>query len=155
MNAPTPKEICCRTFRAISAGARSLVTGLGITGGYLTHPKTIVTEEYPDNRAGLKFAARFRGPVAMPHDAEGEHRCTACGLCEKACPNGTISILATRNLAEKRVLGKFVYRLGQCTFCGLCVEACPFDAIVMSHEYELASDDKADFERVLNRKEGR
>ena len=23
-------------------------------------------------------------------------------------------------------------------FCGLCVESCPFDAIEMSHDYELA-----------------
>jgi formate hydrogenlyase subunit 6/NADH:ubiquinone oxidoreductase subunit I len=27
--------------------------------------------------------------------------------------------------------------------CGLCVEACPFDAICMSHEYELAVTDSA------------
>jgi len=53
------------------------------------------------------------------------------------------------------VLGQFVYHLGQCSFCGLCVEACPFDAIRMGHEFELASDQKADFERVLNHKEGR
>lgn len=141
--------------RYLIDAAKSLVTGLGITGRYLTHPKEVVTVEYPDNRPQLRFAERFRGPVTMPHDAEGEHRCTACGICEKACPNGTISILATRNLADKRVLGQFAYHLGQCSFCGLCVEVCPFDAIRMGHEFELASDQKADFERVLNHKEGR
>ncbi len=28
----------------------------------------------------------------MPHDAEGHNRCIACGLCQAACPNGTIHI---------------------------------------------------------------
>jgi formate hydrogenlyase subunit 6/NADH:ubiquinone oxidoreductase subunit I len=28
--------------------------------------------------------------------------------------------------------------------CGLCVEACPFDAIEMSHDYELARRSAAD-----------
>ncbi len=155
MKTPVSERPCCHFFRAIASAAKSLVTGLGITGRYLAHPREVVTAEYPDNRDGLKFAPRYRGPVTMPHDAAGEHRCTACGLCEKACPNGTLSVLPQRNCADKRVLGKLVYRLGQCTFCGLCVEACPFDALAMSHEYELASDDKAQFERVLNRKEGR
>jgi formate hydrogenlyase subunit 6/NADH:ubiquinone oxidoreductase subunit I len=35
--------------------------------------------------------------------------------------------------------------------CGLCVAACPFDAIEMSHEYELATRDRADLVRVLLR----
>lgn len=135
--------------------AKSLVTGLAITAGYFFRPKTIVTQEYPDNRATLKFPPRFRGRVVMPHDAQGEHKCTACGLCEKACPNGTISILATRNLAGKRVLGRFVYRLGQCTLCNLCIEVCPFGAIEMGHAYELATCARADLTDVLNRKEGR
>jgi NADH-quinone oxidoreductase subunit I len=139
----------------IAESAKSLVTGMGITLRYFTHPSEIVTAEYPDNRETLKFPARFRGRVVMPHDESGEHKCTACTMCEKACPNGSISILATKNVAGKRVLGRFVYRLSQCTLCNLCIEACPFGAIEMGHDYEMASEKKEDFDCVLNKKEGR
>jgi NADH-quinone oxidoreductase subunit I len=150
----TPRKEAGRLRYAIDA-AKSLVEGLRITGHYIAHPKTIVTQEYPDNRATLKFAARFRGRVVMPHDAEGEHTCTACAACERACPNGTISILPTKNVAGKRVLGQFVYRLGQCTLCNLCIEACPFGAIEMGHDVELATTNRDDLIQVLNKKEGR
>lgn len=135
--------------------AKSLVTGLGITLRYFTHPSEIVTAEYPNNRDTLKFPERFRGCVVMPHDENGEHKCTACTLCEKACPNGTISILTTKNVTGKRVLGRFVYRLAQCTLCNLCIEACPFGAIEMGHDYEMATENKEDLTLVLNKKEGR
>ena len=152
---PTPPVQGGSVIRYIVNSARSLVTGLGITAAYGFNPKKIVTEEYPDNRDTLKFPPRFRGRVSMPHDEDGEHKCTACAMCEKACPNGTISILATKNVAGKRVLGKFVYRLSQCTMCNLCIEACPFGAIEMSHEYELATEDRESLTLVLNKKEGR
>ena len=141
-------------LRYVADAARSLVAGLRITAGYFFHPKRIVTEEYPNNRATLTFAPRFRGRVVMPHEA-GEHKCTACSACEKACPNGTISILATKNIAGKRVLGKFVYRFGQCTLCNLCIESCPFGAIEMGHDYEMATYERGDLTTVLNQKEGR
>lgn len=99
--------------------------------------------------------ARFRGEVIMPHDADGEHKCTGCTLCEKACPNASISVLNTKNLAGKKVLGKYIYRLDTCTLCGLCIEACPFDAIHMGQGFEHATYQRDVFELVLNKKEGR
>ena len=150
-NVVRPLEYVKRIF----AGAVAMVRGVGVTLYYLFHPKEIVTEEYPENRATLKLHERFRGIVAMPHDEAGEHKCTACSICEKACPNGTISILSTRNQAGARVLGKFVYRFSQCTLCGLCVEACPFGAIEMGQTFETSTLDKQNLELVLNKKEGR
>ncbi len=139
----------------IVTGAASLFTGLGVTTRYLTNKRLIVTEQYPENRATLKMNPRFRGQVVMPHDEQGEHRCTGCGLCERACPNGTISVLNTRTVSGQKVLGRYLYRLGQCTLCGLCVESCPYDAIRMGQEFELATTDKRALELVLNRKEGK
>ena len=133
----------------------SLFKGMWITLRYLIRPKRIVTREYPENRDTLKMTERFRGQVVMPHDEQGEHNCTACTLCEKACPNGSISILTTKNLASKRVLGEFVYRLSSCTLCNLCIEACPFDAIRMGPGFEMASYERAPLDFVLNKKEGR
>ncbi len=152
-NAPCTSLPC--VLRYIVESAKSLVTGMGITLRYFTHPSEIVTAEYPSNRETLKFPERFRGRVTMPHDENGEHKCTACTMCEKACPNGSISILPTKNAAGKRVLGKFVYRLSQCTLCNLCIEVCPFGAIEMGHEYEMATENKDDLILVLNKKEGR
>jgi NADH-quinone oxidoreductase subunit I len=144
-----------RHVRRIGQGAASLAQGMRVTLYYLFHPKEIVTEEYPENRATLKMAEAFRGVVVMPHDEQGEHKCTACTICEKACPNGSISILVTKNEASQRVLGKFVYRLSQCTLCALCVEACPFGAIEMDPSFETTTIDKGTLDVVLNKKEGR
>ncbi len=142
-------------LRALGATLGGLVRGFSVTLHYLFHPREIVTEEYPDNRDTLVMHPRFRGQIVMPHDAEGEHRCTACGMCEKACPNATISILTTRNEAGQKVLGQYLYRYGQCTLCGLCVEACPYDAIRFGQAYEVATTDKSSLNQVLNLKEGR
>lgn len=144
-----------RHVRAIGTGAVSLVQGLNVTVGYLVRKKRVVTEEYPENRATLTMHARFRGAVVMPHDENGDHTCTACGICEKACPNGSISVLATKSISGQRVLGKYVYRFSQCTLCNLCVESCPFDAIRMGQIYETATTDKSTLDLVLNKKEGR
>ncbi len=142
-------------MRRFGDATLSLFKGLRVTLYYLFHPREIVTEEYPENRSELRMHEAFRGSVVMPHDEQGEHKCTACGLCEKACPNGSISILATKNEASQRVLGKFVYRFSQCTLCNLCVEACPFEAIEMGQQFETSTTDKLQLDMVLNKKEGR
>ena len=140
-------------FGGIKDGMKSLLIGLGVTWREYFTKK--VTEQYPENRKTLKMHSAFRGHVIMPHDENGEHKCTGCTLCEKACPNATISVLNTKNIAGKKVLGKYIYRMDQCTLCGLCVEACPFDAIRMGNEFEHAATNRNNYEWVLNKKEGR
>ena len=132
-----------------------LLKGMNMTLRYIRKPSRVVTREYPENRETLKFPERFRGQVVMPHDEKNEHTCTACTLCEKACPNGSISILTTKNIASKRVLGAFVYRLSSCTLCNLCIEACPFDAIRMGHGFEMATYSREPLDLILNKTEGR
>jgi NADH-quinone oxidoreductase subunit I len=143
------------SLRRFLGDALGLVKGMNVTFRYFRKPSRVVTREYPENRDTLKFPDRFRGQVVMPHDEQGDHTCTACTLCEKACPNGSISILTTKNIASKRVLGAFVYRLSSCTLCNLCIEACPFDAIRMGHGFEMATYTRDPLDLVLNKKEGR
>ena len=71
----------------------TLMVGMGVTGSYFFRPWTIVTQQYPENRKTLKMYDRFKGEVVLPHDANNQHRCNGCGICEINCPNGSITRL--------------------------------------------------------------
>ena len=99
------------------------------------------TEQYPENRkTTLHVAKRHRARLVMLRDAEGALKCTACTLCEKTCPNGTIKIttemVTTDDGKKKRKLVDYQYDLGDCMFCQLCVNACNFGAIEFTNDFE-------------------
>lgn len=132
-------------------GSRSLLSGMGLTFSYFINPRTVVTQQYPDNRPSLEMFQRFRGKVVMPHQTDNTHSCTGCGICETACPNGTITILTRKNEeTKKKELEQFVYRFETCIICNHCIEACPFDAIAMSNDFETAVYDRRDLVQQLN-----
>ena len=79
-------------FGGALAGIKTLLTGMDITMGEYATRK--ITEQYPENRKTQHIAERHRGTLVMPVDAAGKNKCTACTLCEKACPNGSISIVS-------------------------------------------------------------
>lgn len=126
-------------------GIGTLLTGMKVTGREFFTKK--VTEQYPENRDTLEISPRFRGRLVMPKDTEGNHKCIACGLCQMACPNGTIHITSESVTDEatgkkKKVLVKYEYDLGACMFCQLCVNACAHHAIEFSTEFENAVFDR-------------
>jgi NADH-quinone oxidoreductase subunit I len=142
-------------FSDIIQGVKSLLTGMRLTGKYFVqHKKTNITEQYPDNRATLKLADRFRGEVVMTHDESNEHACTGCTACELACPNGTIKIVTKFDITpegkKKKAIDKFVYHLELCTMCNLCIEACPTSAIKMAPNFEHSVYDRRQLTKVLN-----
>jgi NADH-quinone oxidoreductase subunit I len=135
-------------------GVSSLLKGMRKTGYYFFHPKEIITEQYPDNRATLNLAPRFRGEVVMPHEEHNEHACTGCTACELACPNGTIKIITRFDISpegkKKKAIDTFIYHLELCTMCNLCIEACPTDAIKMAQNFEHSVYDRSKLTKKLN-----
>jgi len=114
--------------------------GLKTTLKYL--PGRSVTIQYPKQR--WTMPERSRGIVVLLSNPEtGELNCTACLLCQKACPVAAITITQAKNPeTKKRYPKKFEINTLICCFCGLCEEACNFDAIKMTGKYEFATFDK-------------
>jgi NADH-quinone oxidoreductase subunit I len=144
------KDYIKEVYRAV----RSMLKGMRMTGYYFTHPKEIITEQYPDNRTTLQLADRFRGEVVLIHDEKNEHACTGCSACEIACPNGTIKIInkfdITSEGKKKKAIDTFVYHLELCTMCNLCIVACPTDAIKMAQTFEHSVFDRSELTKKLN-----
>ena len=141
-------------YKSIFLALRSLWQGMKLTGYYFSHPKKMLVQPYPENRDTLVIPERFKGHLRLIHDAENLHACTACGICEINCPNGTIKILSKMEEQEdgkkKKVLDKWMYHLGLCTFCGLCVDACPSDAISFDNTFEHSAYKSTTLNKVLN-----
>ena len=132
-------------FGGIADGLKTLATGMKITWKEYFTPKS--TEQYPENRkTTLHVAKRHRGRLVMLRDENGAVKCTACTLCEKTCPNGTIKItsqMVTNEEGKKnRQLVDYRYDLGDCMFCQLCVNACNFGAIEFTNDFENSTFDR-------------
>ncbi|MDR2824773.1 MAG: 4Fe-4S binding protein [Prevotellaceae bacterium] len=139
-------------FKEIFVGLKSLALGMSVTWRVLWRKK--VTEQYPENRKTLQVSDRWRAELTMPHDENNEHACTACGICQMNCPNGTITVVSemveTEDGKKKRTLDKYIYDLGTCTFCNLCVVSCPQDAITFSNHFENAVFTRSKLVEQLN-----
>lgn len=145
----------CKYMEGYFAGVKSLLTGMRTSMKVFCEKK--ITEQYPENRhTTLHIPERHRAMLVMPHDEEGNNRCVACGLCQMACPNGTIRLTTeTREVEDgkkRKFLVKYEYNLGSCMFCQLCVNACPHDAIRFTNDFENAVFQKEKLVLTLNKK---
>ncbi|MDI6776833.1 MAG: 4Fe-4S dicluster domain-containing protein [Syntrophales bacterium] len=75
----------------------------------------------------------FRGKIEV--DME---KCIGCGGCANVCPARLIE------LSDSETTRIIEYFLKRCTYCGRCAEVCPEDAITMTREYQLATNDNND-----------
>lgn len=139
-------------FSSLGYGIVSLLKGMQVTGKEFITPK--ITEKYPENRDTVKVPERFRAILELKYDTEGNHKCIACGICERNCPNGTITLTTkmvdTFDGKKKRKLDKYQYDLGSCTFCQLCVTSCPQDALEFSNDFEQAVFTREKLVKQLN-----
>jgi len=139
-------------FSGLFTGIGSLLGGMAVTWKELWTKK--VTQQYPENRDTLVISDRFRCELTMPHDENNEHACTACGICEMNCPNGTITVntkmIETEDGKKKKVLDTYIWDLGMCTFCNLCVLTCPSNAIKFENTFENAVFTRSKLVQQLN-----
>ncbi|MCX7871779.1 MAG: 4Fe-4S binding protein [Verrucomicrobiae bacterium] len=133
-------------------GLWSLLSGMALTFSYFIRFDKVITQQYPENRNELKLPERSSARIDLIYDEEkGDYRCTACTICVRACPNGSIEVHRKKDpQTNKVVLDKFVYHLERCLVCGLCVDACPFDALKMDSRFENAVYDKSQLTLILN-----
>ncbi len=133
-------------IRSICRAIGSLCTGLKTTMKVYLQKDT--TDQYPENRATLHIAKRFRGELYMPLNEDGTCRCIGCGICQNACPNGTITVKTRMEInpatgKPKKVLDEYIYDLGSCIYCQLCVNSCPHNAIEFRNTFENAVFNRA------------
>ena len=139
-------------FSSLGSGIASLLKGMQVTGKEFVTPK--ITERYPENRETHHVPQRFRAVLELIYDKDGNHKCIACGTCERNCPNGTIALetkmVDTLAGTKKKKLSKYLYDLGSCTFCQLCVTSCPTQALDFSNDFEQAVFTRAKLVKQLN-----
>lgn len=132
--------------RETLTGFKSLLIGMRITAREAAKP--IITVQYPHDT--LKMPDRFRGHVKLVLDPQtGKARCTACGLCARACPSGCIVLEGVRREGDKKKsVSKYDLDFSKCSLCGSCVEICASDALDFSKDYNVVSLHREDFSHV-------
>lgn len=139
-------------FSSLGSGIVSLLKGMQVTGKEFVTPK--ITERYPEDREIRHVPERFRAILELIYDKDGNHKCIACGTCERVCPNGTIKLetkmVDTPAGTKKKKLDKYFYDIGSCTFCDLCVTNCPTDALRFSNDFEQAVFTREKLVKKLN-----
>lgn len=131
-----------RYFSDLIEGGWSLLTGLAVTFRAMISP--VVTVQYP--REKIEITPNFRGHIELATDDEDRIKCIACGMCERSCPSGCITVIAEKKEGEKKkTLTFFMLDFTKCSLCGICCDSCPASAIRYSDEYNLAGFTREDF----------
>lgn len=104
----------------------------------------IFTVQFPEERLLLPEEARYIPFLVYDEGPNGEkeQRCTSCGICAKVCPPQCIWIVRSNDPVTGRPVPEpteFFIDADICMNCGFCSEYCPFDAIIMDHDFEIAS----------------
>ncbi len=97
-----------------------------------------VTKRYPFGAPVV--AERFRGKLDID-----PVKCTGCRVCEIVCPAHVISMVSigTRKVGDHEIdIQRPIFDLYDCISCGQCVDDCRFEALTLTKNFELATEDK-------------
>lgn len=124
-------------WKEIVDGGWSLVEGMRVTVKRLG--QRVVTVQYPRKR--LEMSSAYRGHIELKRFKEtGNHRCIACGTCQRACPANVIKVQGVKTHAKSpKVATHYLIDYTRCSLCGLCVESCPTQTLQYSKEYQMES----------------
>ena len=128
----------------ILRGKKRYFTEEGIKHRSSKDTKGIFTIQYPEEQLIAPEEMRFVPFLVYDEKPDGtkEQRCTSCGICAKVCPPQCIWIVRSNDPNTGRPIPEpteFYIDVDICMNCGFCAEYCPFDAIIMDHDFELAS----------------
>lgn len=99
--------------------------------------------EYNPNSETTK---RFYGPCALVFGGTetgtwrilrpqiDDKTCVCCGICEKHCPTGVVTVKKDESSKEKKPIGSVDIDMTYCKGCGICANVCPQDSINMIDE---------------------
>jgi NADH-quinone oxidoreductase subunit I len=137
-------------------GKKRYYTREGIAHRSSKDARGIFTVQYPEEQ--LILPEEFRYIPFLVYDekenAEKEIRCTSCGICAKVCPPQCIWIVRSNDPNTGKPIPaptEFYIDMDICMNCGFCAEYCPFDAIIMDHDFDIASYSRNvyDLEKLL------
>jgi formate hydrogenlyase subunit 6/NADH:ubiquinone oxidoreductase subunit I len=128
-------------LKTLAVGAKSLLTGLGITFGEMWRTvvgKKAVTLQYPHEKPVLSGA--YRSAIKLIRFEEtGTHDCVACLACEQICPSFCIKIDGEKvEGMKKQRATTFTMDFALCSLCGLCLDVCPTTTLEYSKLYDEA-----------------
>lgn len=134
--------------------AKGILQGMAVTAknffqSYYKKDR-LPTVEYPEEKSTVnQFTRNIPFLVFDGDDPIDGMRCTACTLCEKACPPQCIYIIKDKDENGKPIKRPAVFDIDSsvCMSCQLCVEVCPFESIRMDSEFELSNENR--FEGLL------
>ncbi len=101
--------------------------------------------DYPKSIKNIEY--KKKGLPILTLDQENQFKCTACGLCQTACPAGCIQVEGNYEVAKSRSakLTSFELDTLRCIYCGICEQVCPIDAIRMGPEWQVPGINGASF----------
>jgi NADH-quinone oxidoreductase subunit I len=126
------------------SGKKRYFSEEGIKHRASKHTRGIFTVQYPEEQLITPEEFRYVPFLVYDEGAEGkkEIRCTSCGICAKVCPPQCIWIVRSNDPNTGRPVPEpteFFIDADICMNCGFCAEYCPFDAIIMDHDFDIAS----------------
>jgi NADH-quinone oxidoreductase subunit I len=126
------------------SGRKRYLTVEGVKHRSSKNTKGIFTVQYPEEQLIMPEEFRFIPFLVYEETADGKKdpRCTACGICSKACPPQCIWIVRSSDPVTGKPVStpaEFYIDMDICMNCGFCAEYCPFDAIKMDHDFDIAS----------------